>query len=68
MTGAGDVSFQAGLLIARWPAKGKTLFLLANLSDAATNRPPGLPWGTPVWGGEPPRELLPWSVYAAIGG
>jgi maltooligosyltrehalose trehalohydrolase len=67
MSGAGEVSFQVGTLIARWPANDKNLLLLANLSDAATVRPPDLPWGDRVWGGEPPREMPPWSVYAAIG-
>jgi maltooligosyltrehalose trehalohydrolase len=68
MTGAGDVTFESGLLIARWPAADKVLMLLANLSDKPAPRPPGSVWGNPVWGGEPPGELPTWSVYAAIGG
>jgi len=68
MTGAGDVTFEAGLLVARWPAADKVLMILANLSDAPVTQPPGSAWGNPIWGGEPPEELPPWSVYASIGG
>jgi hypothetical protein len=68
MTGEGAVNFESGLLNVRWPAADKTLYLLANLSNAAAPRGPGLDWGEPIWGGALPRELPPWSVYAAIGG
>jgi len=68
MKGKGEATFQAGLLRARWPANDKALMLMANLSDATSARPEPLNWGDPIWGGPPPRELPPWSVYAAIGG
>jgi maltooligosyltrehalose trehalohydrolase len=68
MIGAGAASLDGGLLHARWPAGDKTLMLLANLSDTATLSPTELTWGETVWGNAPPRELPPWSVYAAIGG
>jgi len=68
MIGAGDVTFDDGLLCACWRASDRSLMLLANLSDAATLAPRGLTWGEPVWGGTPPGKLPPWSVYAAIGG
>jgi maltooligosyltrehalose trehalohydrolase len=67
MTTPGKVAFDGGLLSARWSAGAKMLLLLANLSDAGTPKPE-LAWGEPVWGGEPPPQLPPWSVYVAIGG
>jgi malto-oligosyltrehalose trehalohydrolase len=66
MTGPGEVRFDGGVLQARWTASEKSLLLLANLTDAAQTRPDE-PWGAPVWGGAPPAELPPWSVYAAVG-
>lgn len=68
MKGKGEATFQAGLLQARWPAAGKTLMVIANLSDAVKPSPTNLTWDNPIWGGPPPRDLPPWSVYAAIGG
>jgi maltooligosyltrehalose trehalohydrolase len=67
MTTPGEVSFDSGLLTARWAAGEKSLTLLANLSDAAKAKPAGA-WGEPIWGDDPPAGLPPWSVYAAIGG
>lgn len=66
MTAPGDVSFESGLLGARWVAGEKALLLLANLSDAAKAKPAGA-WGAPIWGDVPPPELPPWSVYASVG-
>ena len=69
MTGPGQATLTGGLLTARWPANGKTLCLLANLSSTSQSRPPDIAWESQViWGGHPPAELPPWSVYAAIGG
>lgn len=68
MTHAGDVTFENGVLTGHWPADRKSLLLLANLSDDTKPQPGAIAWGTPVWGGTPPRDLPPWSVYAAIGG
>jgi malto-oligosyltrehalose trehalohydrolase len=67
MTGAGDVTFGSGLLVARWPAADKMLMLLANLSDKPARQPPNSVWRNPVWGERPTEDLPPWSVYAAIG-
>jgi len=67
MTTPGEVRFDAGLLTARWAAGAKMLTLLANLSDAGKAKP-AMAWGEPIWGGTPPNELPPWSVYAAIAG
>jgi hypothetical protein len=40
--------------------------LLANLSDE--RRPnPAASWGQPIWGDAPARDLLPCTVYAALG-
>jgi maltooligosyltrehalose trehalohydrolase len=66
MTTPADVHFESGLLTARWDAGGKTLLLLANLSDAAKAKP-AQAWGAPIWGDVPPDTLPPWSVYASIG-
>ncbi len=66
MTTAGEVTFESGVLTARWAAGNKTLLLLSNLSDAGKPKP-ALAWGKPIWGDTPPPELPPWSVYAAIG-
>jgi len=69
MTGAGKATMTNGLLTARWPANGKALCLLANLSGTPQPRPANLAWGSEtVWGANPPDSLSPWSVYAAIGG
>ncbi|MGC2714534.1 MAG: malto-oligosyltrehalose trehalohydrolase [Pseudolabrys sp.] len=62
----GEASFASGLLRARWRGGAKSLQLLANLSDKNARRP-GACGGEPIWGGEPPQTLSPWSVYAAIG-
>jgi maltooligosyltrehalose trehalohydrolase len=61
-----EVSFDDGVLSGRWQAGSKSLKLLANLADVALRREE-ISWGEPIWGGEPSRELPPWSVYAAIG-
>jgi maltooligosyltrehalose trehalohydrolase len=67
ITGSGNVSFENGILSARWQTSTKTLHLLANFSEVAVPRPAAL-GGEAIWGGEPPQTLPPWSVYAAIGG
>ena len=64
--GDSEASFDDGVLSGRWQAGSKVLKLLANLTDVALRRAE-MNWGTPIWGGEPARELPPWSVYAAIG-
>jgi maltooligosyltrehalose trehalohydrolase len=66
MIGAGEARLENGMLQAQWRANDKALMLLANLFDTAKPRPAKLNWGEPVWGGGPPQQLPPWSVYAAI--
>jgi maltooligosyltrehalose trehalohydrolase len=67
MTGDSDASFTDGVLHASWRAGDRSLQIVANLSD--TNRPCfALNWTTQVWGGAPPAQLPPWSVYAGLGG
>lgn len=69
MTGPGQAAMTGSLLSARWPANGKVLLLLANLSSTSQPRPPNFAWGSQtIWGGDPPDALPPWSVYAAVGG
>ena len=68
MSNEGSANVTSGVLSARWLAADGALLLLANLSDAAKPKPKDLAWGAGIWGGEPPHQLPPWSVYAAIGG
>jgi maltooligosyltrehalose trehalohydrolase len=67
MVTPGDVHFESGLLKAQWRAGDKGLMLLANLADTGQPKP-AISWGAPIWGDEPPGDLPPWSVYAAVGG
>lgn len=67
MVTPGDVHFESGLLKARWRAGDKGLMLLANLADTGQPKP-AISWGAPIWGDEPPGDLPPWSVYAAVRG
>jgi maltooligosyltrehalose trehalohydrolase len=67
MQGKGEASLAGDVLNARWPAGGKALLILANMSDDTRAKPEGLIWGNSIWGGTPPDDLPPWSVYAAIG-
>jgi maltooligosyltrehalose trehalohydrolase len=63
----GEVSFEGGVLAARWAAGKQAWLLLANLSDRSQARPSG-DWGAPAWSDPPPPKIQPWSVYASIGG
>jgi maltooligosyltrehalose trehalohydrolase len=57
------------VLQAQWSfGDGHSLFLLANLSDAATEQPAPARAGRPIWGGEPASTLPPWAVFWSIGG
>jgi maltooligosyltrehalose trehalohydrolase len=46
---------------------GRSLILLANLSDSAARRPQQLRTGRPIWGEEPTSILAPWTVLWGIG-
>ena len=66
--GHGRVEFVDDVLSATWFFRtGETLSILANLGSQARPRPDAFNDGEPVWGGAPPQQLPPWSVYAAIG-
>jgi malto-oligosyltrehalose trehalohydrolase len=65
--GSGRADFADGVLSARWTfGLGETLSLLANLGGEARPRPDAFNAGKPIWGGTPPAQLPPWSVYAAV--
>ena len=67
--GPGRAEFIDGVLLAIWFIRsGEVLSLLANLNSGARPSPESFQPGEPVWGGQPPLSLPPWSVYAAIGG
>ncbi len=67
MVTPGAVTFENGVLMARWTASEKALLLLANLSDDAKAKPE-MSWGELAWGDQPPAQLSPWSVFASVGG
>ncbi len=63
--GHGQGNFVEGVLTVRWLfCTGEALALFANLTDETRPRP--ISSGRPIWGGNPPAEMPPWSVYAAI--
>jgi malto-oligosyltrehalose trehalohydrolase len=64
----GRAHFDADVLIADWPLNGgRTLMLLANLSENSAARPSAWMPARVIWGGAPPDTLPPWSVYWAMG-
>lgn len=67
MIGKASAGIKSGILTAHWPAGGKSLMMLANLSDTPMPRREPLAWGDSIWGATPPHVLPPWSVYVAIG-
>ncbi len=57
-----------GLLTAHWRmGDGRTLQLVANLSDRELARPDNVS-GAPIWGGDTGNSLPPWSVVWRLGG
>jgi maltooligosyltrehalose trehalohydrolase len=66
LTTPGRVTFDNGVLYARWSAGKPELVLLANLSDEH-RASPARSWGEPIWGDMPARELPPWTVYVGLG-
>ena len=65
--GHGRARFDDGVLDAQWRfSSGEKLSLLANLSAQPQQRPHFLS-GQPVWGGAPPDQLPPWSVFVSLG-
>jgi malto-oligosyltrehalose trehalohydrolase len=64
----GSAQWDDRVLTADWRlGDDSRLFLLANISDATTSRPPRLQPGTAIWGGTPDEILPPWSVFWSIG-
>jgi maltooligosyltrehalose trehalohydrolase len=56
------------ILTANWSlADGQTLRVLANLSDDGAELLPNFRPLRPIWGGDPPATLPPWSVFWGIG-
>ena len=56
-----------GVILARWRlGDGSRLALVANLGDEPRSRPPEAAHGRAIWGGAPPPELSPWSVFWSI--
>jgi maltooligosyltrehalose trehalohydrolase len=57
------------MLTATWSLDdGRELLLLANLSNAAIDRPGHFESGRPIWGGNPTGKLSAWAVHWSIGG
>jgi maltooligosyltrehalose trehalohydrolase len=64
--GHGTAQFDDGALTAHWRFRsGETLSMLANLSAQPQRRLYSLS-GQSVWGGAPPEQLSPWSVFVSI--
>ena len=56
------------ILTANWVlAHGKMLRMLANLADDGAELPRNFRPLRPIWGGDPPAKLPPWSVFWSIG-
>jgi len=66
-SGSGRASYEQGLLSSSWTfTGGRVLSLIANLSPNELPCSPSLS-GEPIWGGEAPSRLPPWSVHAMLG-
>ena len=53
-----------GVILAQWRlGDDSRLALVANLGEQPRSRPPQAAHGRALWGGAPPRELPPWSVF-----
>jgi malto-oligosyltrehalose trehalohydrolase len=66
--GFASASHNGPVLSATWSlAGGRTLDLLANLSDGCADRPRHVRTGRVVWGGFAPATLPRWSVFWSMG-
>ena len=64
----GSARADGAVIAASWAhASGTQLRLLANLSADAAPCPADREPGQPIWGGEPPPTLPPWSAYWSLG-
>jgi maltooligosyltrehalose trehalohydrolase len=65
----GSARRDGSVLVVDWTlGDGNKLALAANLSNTSAAAANNLPTGRPLWNGEPPQQLPPWSVYWSIGG
>jgi maltooligosyltrehalose trehalohydrolase len=56
-----------GVISAHWRlGDGSRLVLVANVGEQPKSRPPQAGHGRAIWGGAPPPELPPWSVFWSI--
>ncbi|HEX2215685.1 MAG TPA: malto-oligosyltrehalose trehalohydrolase [Xanthobacteraceae bacterium] len=62
--GSAEAEADGAVLRASWRGReGETLALLANLGAEAAPRPRAPAQVDSIWGGVPPEQLPPWSVY-----
>ncbi len=62
-----QAEWRDGVILAHWGLEdGSRLALVANLGDEPRSRPPEAAHGRAIWGGAPPPELPPWSVFWSI--
>ena len=63
-----QAEWRGGVLSAHWHlGDGSRLALVANLTAHPRRRPTDAAHGEPIWGGAPPPDLPPWSVFWSIG-
>jgi maltooligosyltrehalose trehalohydrolase len=56
-----------GVISAQWRlGDGSRLVLVANVGEQPKSRPPQAGHGRAIWGGAPPPELPPWSVFWSV--
>ena len=63
----GSAGWEGDVLNADWRLDRARLYLCANLSANETRRPEREFTARPIWGGDVPAILPPWSVYWSIG-
>ena len=66
LPGKATVSFDRGLLVARWNTRDRALHVIANLSDAA-HVIPTIACGTTVWDERQGDDLPAWACFTGIG-
>ena len=66
--GASAIRESDGVLTANWKlGNSNHLELAANLGAEAARQPDNTASGRPIWGGQIPKTLPPWSVFWSIG-
>jgi maltooligosyltrehalose trehalohydrolase len=62
-----EAQWRDGLILARWQlGDGSRLVLVANVGKKPHSRPADAGSGRAIWGGVPPPELSPWTVFWSI--